>query len=97
MAIEQKIPSPSEINKSSQKFSTKEIEEIKKLRTELNQIIVELGQLYINKIKLEEQESFLKNQLNNIEKEELNLAKRLSGKYGKGSIDLETGTFTPSE
>ena len=61
MAIEQKIPSPSEINKSSQKFSTKEIEEIKKLRTELNQIIVELGQLYINKINNKKQKTKDKN------------------------------------
>ena len=30
-----------------------------------------------------------------LEKQEVNLAKTLSDKYGKGSIDLESGTFTP--
>ena len=32
-----------------------------------------------------------------IEKEEQELAQTLSDKYGKGSLDIETGTFTPIE
>ena len=31
------------------------------------------------------------------EDEESKIAKKLSDKYGKGSIDLQTGTFTPTE
>ena len=38
----------------------------------------------------------LKEQLNQAEKKEVSLAKNLTSKYGKGSIDLETGTFIPS-
>ena len=72
-------------------------EPIKKLRTELNQVIIQFGQLSVNKIQLEDQEIYLKEQLSSIEKKESDLAKNLSDKYGKGSIDLETGTFIPSE
>ena len=32
-----------------------------------------------------------------VEKEEVNTAKTLSDKYGKGSLDIETGTFIPSK
>ena len=44
---------------------------------------------------IEEQENSLKTQLNQVEKKESILAKKLTDKYGKGSINLETGTFTP--
>ena len=97
MAIEKKVPSPSNIKSSPQPFSAEEITEIRNLRTELNQSTYQFGQLHINKIKLEEAESFLKKQLIDLEKKESDVAKKLSSKYGKGSIDLETGTFTPSE
>ena len=35
--------------------------------------------------------------LKEIEQEEAQIAQQLSDKYGKGSIDIETGEFTPSE
>jgi hypothetical protein len=37
----------------------------------------------------------LKNQLKDLEIKEASIAKNLSSKYGKGSIDIETGTFIP--
>ena len=95
MAINKKVPSQQEIKTSPQSFSQQELEEIKKLRNEVNALSFQFGQLSIQKIKLEEQEISLKTQLNQIEKKESTLAKKLTNKYGKGSIDLETGTFTP--
>ena len=68
MAIEKKIPSPSEITGEAKKFTPEEV-----------------------------QESFLKSQLKMLEEKETNLAKQLSDKYGKGSLDTETGEFTPVE
>jgi hypothetical protein len=44
-----------------------------------------------------EQEELVKDEINKIEKEEQDLAKTLSDKYGRGSLDIETGTFTPTE
>ena len=87
MAIkDKKIPTPSDIKSSPQVFSTEEINTIKNLKEEIEELAANFGQLYINKIKLEEQEKLLKNK---------NLANNFTSKYGKGSIDLETGTFTP--
>ena len=99
MAINEKdkIPSPTVVKQAPQSFSKEEIEQIKTLRQNLNKNTVQFGQLFINKLKLEEAENNLKQQLVDLEKNEIDLAETLSKKYGKGSINLETGTFTPSE
>jgi predicted FMN-binding regulatory protein PaiB len=97
MAIGKKIPSPQEVSKSPTSFSEEELNELKELKLNISELNAQFGQLTINKIKLEEQEIILKKQLVELEKKESLIAKNLTTKYGKGSIDLETGTFTPSE
>ena len=97
MAIGNKIPSPTDIKTSPTSFSPEELNELKQLRTDLSNITAQFGQITVNKIKLEEQEVILKKQLVELEQKETVLAKELTTKYGKGSIDLETGTFTPTE
>tara|TARA_R100000030_G_scaffold71629_2_gene55182 strand:+ start:298 stop:594 length:297 start_codon:yes stop_codon:yes gene_type:complete len=97
MAIQkQKIPSPQEVKSSPQSFSIEELNELKDLRSELNNLTARIGQLYVNKIKLEETEIKLKKELKSLEGKEANIAKKLSEKYGNGSIDLTSGTFTPT-
>ena len=97
MAIQdKKIPKPSEIKTSPTSFSEEELKEIKDLRLSLDTITFQLGRISIEKIKLEETENNLKNQLKTLEKKEASIAKKLTNKYGKGSIDIETGTFIPS-
>tara|TARA_A100001201_G_scaffold52963_1_gene52081 strand:+ start:1988 stop:2338 length:351 start_codon:yes stop_codon:yes gene_type:complete len=90
-----KIPSPSEVKKSSISFSQEELNELRNLKTQITQLSIEFGTLTISKIKLDEQENELKKQLTSLESKEKKLAKDLTDKYGKGSIDLESGTFTP--
>ena len=96
MAIGKKIPSPQEVSKSPTSFSEEELNELKELKTKISELNMQFGQLYINKVKLEEQETILKKQLVEVETKETSIAKALSTKYGEGSINLETGTFTPS-
>ena len=98
MAIQdKKIPTPSDIKSSPTSFSEPELKEIKDLRLSLDTLTFQLGRISVEKIKLEEQETILKKQLAELEQKENTLAKNLTTKYGKGSIDLETGTFTPTE
>ena len=40
---------------------------------------------------------FTDEELNKLQKEEADLAGSLSTKYGKGTLNAETGEFTPSE
>ena len=91
------LPSPSEISLEPQSFTEKEINQLKELKDKLSNLTAQFGQLAINKARLEEAEKTLKKQLSVLEKEESNIAKSLSDKYGKGSIDIETGEFTPIE
>ena len=89
------LPSPSEISLEPQSFTEKEINQLKELKDKLSNLTAQFGQLAINKARLEEAEKTLKKQLSVLEKEESNIAKSLSDKYGKGSINLDSGTFTP--
>ena len=97
MAKQEKIPTPQEVKSTPVRFSKDELSQLTKLRTETDQITFQFGQIQISKIKLEENETLLKKQLADLEKREITLAKSLSDKYGKGSINLDTGTFTPTE
>lgn len=97
MAIEKKIPSPSEITGEAKKFTPEEVQELQDLQSQITQLTLSFGQLTLSRIKLEEQDAFLKSQLNILEEKETNLAKSLSDKYGKGSLNVETGEFTPVE
>ena len=90
---EQKIPSPSDIKKGPTQFTNEELTQLKSLQSEISQF----GQLYLTKIRLEEQETLLKTKINELKTKETTLAKSLSDKYGQGSLDIETGTFTPTE
>ena len=93
----QPIPSPSDIKQSPQSFSEQELNELKNLRTKINRLTLQFGQISINLFKLEKTKKELENQLLSLEKEESEIAKKLSAKYGDGSIYLESGTFTPSK
>ena len=98
MAIQkQKAPSPSELKSTPQSFTPEELTQLTELRSEISQLTAQMGQLYINKIKLEEAEKTLRDELKTLEAKESSIAQTLSSKYGKGSIDLASGTFTPAE
>ena len=94
---EEKIPSPEEIKGETKNFTQEEINSLKSFQTRIEQVLAQLGRVHYSKIKLNEQENVLKGEIQKIEKEEQELAQTLSDKYGKGSLDIETGTFTPIE
>ena len=83
--------------KQAQKFTEDELKALKSLQDQSQLATLQFGQLYLSKLKLEEQESRLKNQLQQLEQEESKIAQTLTEKYGKGTIDIESGEFTPTE
>ena len=97
MVTEEKIPSPSDLKKSPVQFTNEEITQLRSLQAKFNNATIQFGQLKISQLKLEESETILKKALAELENEETVLAKSLTEKYGKGSLDIETGTFTPAE
>lgn len=86
-----------ESKKDPLKFTSEELELLKTLQQDLNEITFQLGHLQINKIKLEKDEIFLRDKLAELEKKELQTADDLTKKYGKGNLNIDTGEFIPSE
>ena len=77
------------------KFTPEELQELQTLQENLNTLSYQFGQLQISKLKLQDQEDYLKTQLSSLSKKEAETAKNLTDKYGKGNLDLETGEFIP--
>ena len=92
-----KIPTPHEISNSPTIIPSQDIDKIKKLQENLTSIGTQFGQIKIAKMKLEDQEIVLKKQLDLLTKEESSIAKAFTDKYGRGSLDVETGEFTPTK
>ena len=95
--VEESVESVEESTSKVQKFTKEELDSLTDLQVKTQNATLQFGQLALNKIRLEKQEASLKNYIKSLEEEEAKLAKDLSDKYGKGSIDIETGEFTPSE
>ena len=85
------------------KFTDSELKSIQELSNKSNEITNRFGQLAIAKINLEkqseavEEEEFkLHEELENLKKEEQETLQSITEKYGPGSLDPQTGVFTPS-
>ena len=88
---------------SEVKFTEQELQSLQELSTKSNEITNRFGQLAIAKINLEkqsetvEEEEFkLHEELENLKKEEQETLQSITEKYGPGSLDPQTGVFTPT-
>lgn len=86
------------------KFTPEELDEIKVIQEKYNVIGIQLVQLklaikntqsYLQS--LQQQEATLEDEIVKVNTEEKALAEKLDSKYGAGSLDLETGQFTPKD
>ena len=81
------------------KFTQEEIEQINQLRDDVSLVFVQMGQVSLEKKKrleeLEEIESQLLKQHQELVEKEQELFKSLNEKYGDGNYDPNTGIFTP--
>ena len=83
--------------KEAKKFTSEELTQIQNLQNEVQNTTFQAGQLHLSEIRLNQQKDLLKLKLKDLEEQEVKMAQDLSDKYGKGSIDIETGEFTPIE
>ena len=77
------------------KFTEDELKSLQGLQGTYQQITLALGQLNVSKYAMEEREDSLKKALLDTKTKENDLAKELTEKYGKGTLNIETGEFTP--
>ena len=93
----EKLPTPSEVAGQPIKFTQEEINQITELQNKTKSVVYQLGQLKLSEMQLESRFESLKSALESIEKEETSLAEGFSKKYGVGSLNIETGEFTPTK
>lgn len=77
------------------KFTEEELKSLQDLQGTYQQITLAMGQISLSKIQLENREQSVLNTLSEVREKENELAKELTEKYGKGSLNIETGEFTP--
>ena len=77
------------------KLTDEEIKRINDLKVGYNRLVEILGGIEVQLITLTAKKEQLKVDLLKIQDEELIIAKDLEEKYGKGTISLETGEFSP--
>ena len=78
-------------------LTEEEINELKELKTQFEKLTDVIGNNEVQIMNLEIRKEQLKNNLYQIQQQELALAKELEEKYGDGTISLESGEFLPKE
>ena len=79
------------------KFTEEELKQVQNIQTSYQNIQSQFGQLKMAQIRLDEQEVELEDALNQIQSEEKKFLDGITKKYGQGTLNPETGVFTPTE
>ena len=79
------------------KFTDKELGKIKEIQDSYANVQNNFGQLKLAQIRLDEQEVDLEEALKSIQSEEKTFLDGITDKYGQGTLNPETGVFTPTE
>ena len=84
------------------KISDEELSEVKLLQNKFSERLYQFGNLYLEKMQIEEavksiqgKEEQLQNEWKNLQKMENDLIEKILKKYGEGSLDLKAGLFIP--
>jgi|TARA_B100000902_G_scaffold380520_1_gene416027 hypothetical protein len=93
MAVKTKTETPK--STEPKKIEEKDLNTLKQLQADTDKLVYNLGQLYVQKQKLNDTEDGLLEAMKAIENREEALGKELSAKYGIGTVNIEAGTFTP--
>ena len=86
------------------KFTSDEMDQIKEIQSSYVGVQQAFGQLEVNRIRLEQQLDStqqasvdLREKFSEVQDNEQKFIEELNKKYGDGSLDLESGTFTPNK
>ena len=87
----------------TKKFTEEELKQVQELRDRMSKLVANFGELKLEQIlheqkgkKLELLEVQFNKEYADIQKIELELVKKFNEKYGRGTLDLESGTFSPA-
>ena len=76
-------------------FTQEEIQRFRQLQQTRDQLTIDFGYVEYQIQELELQKENLIDLLSQLKKQEIQVGQEIESKYGKGTINLETGEFTP--
>ena len=74
-------------------LSKEEVEKLASLQEQQNNFVIQLGQIEYQKNLLDQQNKSIKEQIEAFENQQIQLAQDLEKKYGRGTVNLESGEF----
>jgi len=81
----------------TKKFTDEELKTISEIKQIYDNTTLRIGQLHFEEKQLLNERAELERMFNNNREKEIKFAQELNDKYGKGTLDIETGIFTPVE
>ena len=79
------------------KFNEEELKRVQSIQRSYASVQNQFGQVKMTQVRLDEQEVELEETLKSIQDEEKKFLDGITEKYGQGSLNPETGVFTPTE
>mgnify|MGYP003649285873 FL=1 len=74
-------------------LAKEEIDNLSSLQNQQDNFVIQLGQIEYQKNLLNQQKLKINQQIESFEQNQIQLAKQLEEKYGKGTVNLESGEF----
>ena len=74
-------------------LAKEEIDNLSSLQNQQDNFVIQLGQIEYQKNLLNQQKQKINQQIESFEQNQIQLAKQLEEKYGKGTVNLESGEF----
>jgi len=79
------------------KFTEEELKQVQDIQQSYANVQNQFGQLKMAQIRLDEQEVELEESLKSIQDDEKKFLDGITKKYGEGTLNPETGVFTPTK
>ena len=79
------------------KFTEEELKSIASIKQNYDTLTLRMGQIYFEQKSLNKEQENVEKLFQKNRDDEVKFAKDLTAKYGKGSLNIETGEFTPTE
>jgi K+/H+ antiporter YhaU regulatory subunit KhtT len=79
------------------KFTEEELKQVQNFQQNYMNIQNQFGQIKMTMVRLEQQEIELEDGLKNLQEEEKKFLDGITDKYGQGTLNPETGVFTPDK
>ena len=104
MPEESKLAEKLEEKQSEVKFTGEELKQVQTIQTSYADVTNKLGQVSIARLRLQEQEDSLEKEhdiltesFSKIQQDEKKFLDTITEKYGRGTLNPETGVFTPNK